>query len=96
MVGLLSGLVANRDTILDFFSNSAEVVKETQTIVEVQTVDSLADRIKTAQEAEMSQIEASAQEKYNKYVDDELERISNEEKIKYVSEVEESITDPEY
>ena len=95
IVGLMGGLVANRDSISDFFG-SVEVIKETQTIVEVQTVDSLADRIKTAQEAAQDATEASAQALYDEYIEKELKRIEDEIKIEYIAEVEATIEDPAY
>ena len=95
IVGLMGGLVANRDSISDFFG-SVEVIKETQTIVEVQTVDSLADRIKTAQEAAQGATEASAQALYDEYIEKELKRIEDEIKIEYIAEVEATIEDPAY
>ena len=96
IVGLLGGLAANRDTIMDFFSNSAEVIIETQTIVEVQTIDSLADRIKTAQDGAQDAIEASAQGLYDDWVEKENQRIEDEIKIEYIAEVEATIEDPAY
>lgn len=91
------GIVLAMGVIVMFIPNTTEVINHRpETIIQVETVDTLEDRIKTAQEAEMSQIEASAQEAYNAYVEGELKRIEDEVKIEYIKEIEQTIDDPAY
>lgn len=71
-------------------------VNNVETVVEVKEVIMLDERIKTAQEAEMSQIEASAKKAYDDYVQKELKRIEDKVKIEYIKELEETIEDPAY
>jgi len=95
IVGLV--IVALMGAALEYGYNSdAEVIIETQTIVEVQTIDSLADRIKTAQDGAQDAIEASAQGLYDDWVEKENQRIEDEIKIEYIAEVEATIEDPAY
>ena len=72
-------------------SNTAEV--NTIEVEEViKEVDILQVRVKTAQEAEMGSIEASAKEAYDKKIESELNRIEQEVKIEYIKELEGTIT----
>ena len=94
LVGVMGTAIYYGESLGSLFDK--EVIKETQTIVEVQTVDSLADRIKTAQEAAQDATEASAQALYDEYIEKELKRIEDEIKIEYIAEVEATIEDPAY
>lgn len=76
--------------------NNVLEVNNAEPIVEVKEVIMLDKRIKTAQEAEMSQIEASAKQAYDAYVQKELKRIEDQVKIEYIKELEETIEDPAY
>ena len=78
------------------YNTDVEVINQTETIIEVQTVDSLEDRIKTAQEAKMSEIEASAQAAYNELMAKELKRIEDKVKAEYIEEIEATITSVDY
>ena len=78
---------------------TAEVIQGEQTIIEVEKekeVIMLDQRVKTAQEAEMSQIEASAQEAYDNFVSKELKQIEDKVKVEYIKELEATISDPDY
>jgi len=95
IIGLL--LVGAMGVALEFGYNSdVEVIKETETVIQVETVDSLEDRIKTAQEAAQSVTEDAAQALYNEYVEKEMKRIEDEVKIEYIGEIEQTIEDPAY
>jgi len=94
IVAVMSVLVANRDSI---FNSSLEVMKSTpETIIQVEKVDTLEDRIKNAQEAVLPQLEASAQEAYDAYLQKELKRVEDKVKTEYIGEIEATITDQAY
>lgn len=94
---IATGLAIVMYVVVVYVPSTSEVMKSTpETIVKVEKVDTLEDRIKNAQEAEMGQIEASAQEAYDAYVQKELKRIEDKVKIEYIGEIEQTIEDPAY
>jgi len=96
IVGVMSVLVTQRDSIEEFFANTAEVQVEKEIVVETIEVNTLEDRIKSAQDAEMGRIEASAQEAYDVYIQGELKKIEDKVKTEYIIEIEETISDAAY
>lgn len=93
LIGLITWggvVVMNRGGIVEVINTQPE------TVVEVKEVIMLDERIKNAQNAEMSQIKASAQEAYDAYIQKELKRIEDKVKIEYIQELEATITDESY
>lgn len=79
-------------------TNTVEVIQpsEPKTIVKVQKVDVLEERIKKAQEEAMPEIVEKAQAQYDAYVESEKQRIADEVKTAYIAELEKTIKTPDY
>lgn len=92
LVGLVAVVVGG----LHFYPNTQEAENASVVEEKVIEVDTLDLRIKEAQEAKMSEIEASAQLAYDEYIQNELDAIEEEVKIEYIKELEETIESEDY
>lgn len=92
------GIAVAMGVAVRYMPNTAEVMKSTpETIVKVEKVDTLEDRIKNAQEAEIDTVQSKAQAAYDAVYDDEMNQISDDEvKTQYISEIESTITSEDY
>jgi len=93
LAGTMGILVIQRDIL---FSNDVEVIKDIETVYQVEKVDSLEIRIKEAQEEAREAIETKAQTAYEAIITDEMTAVADRVKVEYITEIEETISDEGY
>lgn len=96
LVGTLVGVALIGGAVLYFLPSTHEVINDRVVQEKVIEVDTLDLRIKTAQEAKMGEIEASAQKAYDEYIAEQLRLIEEQVKIEYIKELEETISSEDY
>lgn len=91
------GIVIVLNTLsVETATNDQKNTHEVKEVVTEVTVDVLQERVQAAQDAARPDIEAKAQEAYQKHVESELEAIRQQVTADYIAELEETITHEDY
>ena len=88
--------VKYQSDIKDYFANTVQAVNVKKTIVEVQKIEVLEERIKEAQDAAREEIETMAESAYNAVYNDKMREVSDSIKEEYIAEIEATITSEDY
>ena len=97
IVVAMSFAVLNWDSISSVLKNEEVYTNpKPETVVKTETVEVLEVRIKDAQDAARERIESEAQAIYDKHVEEEMTKVSDQVKEEYIAEIEATISSDEY
>lgn len=97
IVVAMSFAVLNWDSISSVLKNEEVYINpKPETVVKTETVEVLEVRIKNAQDEARERIESEAQAIYDKHVEEEMTKVSDQVKEEYIAEIEATISSDEY